>query len=262
MFGKKINCKCGKKIDSKYEFCPHCGTPLKESITREKQFDDQFDNLTKQLSQEFGMPFLAGFPFKGMIKNLAKDMEKQLRGMDSEMHSMDQEIERFDPNNMRIDDDLGKTGKKSKNAKESNKPIMKDGQKIGNMKEVNFPGGYGFTIQINMGGKDKMAGDDEKNEKSIKLPSNKMTEEEIEKFSKLPRKEPETRVRRLTDKIIYEIKLPGVKTEKDIAINKLQNSIEIKAFAKDRTYFKLIPLSFPIKKYNLKDGTLTLELKP
>ncbi|OYT37488.1 hypothetical protein B6U82_01655 [Candidatus Pacearchaeota archaeon ex4484_31] len=90
----------------------------------------------------------------------------------------------------------------------------------------------------------------------------KISEEEAEKLAKLPRAEPETTVRRLTDKIVYEISLPGVKNKKDVMINRLENSIEIKAFSKDKAYFKLIPISLPIKRYYLKNEKLFLELLP
>ena len=56
--------------------------------------------------------------------------------------------------------------------------------------------------------------------------------------------------------------MPGVTNLKDIMINKLQNSIEIRAFAKDKAYFKLIPVALAIKKYGLEHEKLILELKP
>ena len=49
--------------------------------------------------------------------------------------------------------------------------------------------------------------------------------------------------------------------KKDIIINKLENSVEIKAFSKDRVYVKLIPLGLPLLSYNFKDELLTLEFK-
>jgi hypothetical protein len=68
-------------------------------------------------------------------------------------------------------------------------------------------------------------------------------------------------VRRLSDRIVYEIELPGVKAS-DIIINKLQNSIEIKAFTKEKAFFKLLPVALPILNYYMKQGKLVLELKP
>ena len=45
-------------------------------------------------------------------------------------------------------------------------------------------------------------------------------------------------------------------------INKLNNSIEVKAFSDNNVYFKLIPVSLPIERYYLKEGKLVIELKP
>ena len=85
------------------------------------------------------------------------------------------------------------------------------------------------------------------------LPFNK-----LENFSKLPRKEPESSVKRLQNKIIYEINLPNIKDEKDISIMKLENSIEIKAVSNKNSFFKIIKLSNPILNYSLEKGKLIL----
>ena len=89
----------------------------------------------------------------------------------------------------------------------------------------------------------------------VKLPSS-----DSRKFSDLPKKEPETNIRRFSNKVVYEIKLPGVKTIKDISIAQLENSIEIKALAGKKVFYKVIPISLPINRYNLSGGILTLEL--
>lgn len=83
----------------------------------------------------------------------------------------------------------------------------------------------------------------------------------LENFSKLPKQEPSTNVRRFSNKVIYEIELPGVKTIKDISIVQLENSIEIKAVSKDKSYFKSIPINMPITNYALSGEKLFLELE-
>ena len=82
-------------------------------------------------------------------------------------------------------------------------------------------------------------------------------------IKKKPKKieEPKSTVRRLSDKIVYEIDVPGVISVKNISINKLENSIEVKAFGKDKAYFKLIPVDMNVSNYYLKDGKLFVELK-
>jgi len=104
------------------------------------------------------------------------------------------------------------------------------------------------------------------NEMGEKIPIRKVAKqildkEKLKKFIQLPKKEAETNVRRLSNKIVYEIYLPGVNSLKDIIINKLENSIEIKALSKDKVYFKTIP-NLPLIKYGLKKEKLILELKP
>lgn len=93
-----------------------------------------------------------------------------------------------------------------------------------------------------------------------KFKSNLFTKEKIKEFSGLPREEPETNVRRFSDKVVYELEMPGVKSAEDISIVKLENSIEIKAIGKKKAYAKIIPINLPIKNYELSDGRLTIEL--
>ena len=97
--------------------------------------------------------------------------------------------------------------------------------------------------------------------KQIKsIPSTYFSKEALKKFSNLPREDPKTNVRRLSDRIIYDIEMPEVKSIKDIAIVKLENSIEIKAIGKNKSYYKLIKIGLPIIDYYLSKGKLILEL--
>ena len=84
---------------------------------------------------------------------------------------------------------------------------------------------------------------------------------ELKNFPSLSKKEPKTDVRRFSDKVVYELSMPGVKSESDISINNLENSIEVKAVAKDKAYKKVIPIGFPITNYNFSKGKLVLELE-
>ena len=95
-----------------------------------------------------------------------------------------------------------------------------------------------------------------KKTKSLKLPG-----QDVKKFAGLPKKEPVTNVRRLSNKVVYEINMPGVKSIKDVSIIQLENSIEIKALAKNKVFYKIIPINLPIRKYDLLKGKLILELE-
>ncbi len=94
-----------------------------------------------------------------------------------------------------------------------------------------------------------------KETKSVKLPYGV-----LKKFSKLPKQEPITHIRRFSDKIIYEIEMPGVKSEKEISMIKLENSIEVRGIGKNVAYQKIIPINLPVKDYNISKGKLVLEL--
>lgn len=89
--------------------------------------------------------------------------------------------------------------------------------------------------------------------------------EEVEKKTrKMPKitEEPETEIRTVANNQIISIKLPGVKSEKDIETKRLEQSIEVKAFAGDKAYFKLIPIprEASVNK-DFKNGVLRLEIE-
>ncbi len=97
-------------------------------------------------------------------------------------------------------------------------------------------------------------------QKPIKIEQN-MSKEKAKQFAKLPRKEPKTKMKRLSGKLIYELELPGVKNINDILINQLENSIEIKALSKKKVYTKILNMNLPILNYSLNKENLILELQ-
>lgn len=52
--------------------------------------------------------------------------------------------------------------------------------------------------------------------------------------------EPETCIRNIGSRVIAEIKLPGVRDSKHIEVRPLESSVEIKALAGDKAYFKIL----------------------
>lgn len=100
-----------------------------------------------------------------------------------------------------------------------------------------------------------------KKERRIKTPSfNDLSQEQLRKFSRLPREEPKTNIRRISNKVLYEIDMPGVKSEKDISILNLEKGVELKAVSDKKAYMKSIPISLPIISYKLSNGKLVLEM--
>jgi len=60
-------------------------------------------------------------------------------------------------------------------------------------------------------------------------------------------------VKRIRDKIIYELELPGVKSLRDVKLMRFPESLEVRAYAPEKLYFKIIPL-------NKQDRLLSREL--
>lgn len=88
-----------------------------------------------------------------------------------------------------------------------------------------------------------------------------LSEQQKNQLAKLPRKEPKITMKRFSGKLIYEIKVPGVNDIQDIIINKLENSIEVKAISKTKIYSKNLNINLPILRYFLDNENIILELK-
>lgn len=101
----------------------------------------------------------------------------------------------------------------------------------------------------------------ETGEEKLKFEQKFFDKEKAQKFSQLKREEPKTKVRRLSNKVVYELEMPEVKDIKDVSIVKLEKSIEIKAIGEKKSYMKVIPINLPIKNWGLSGGKLIVELK-
>lgn len=127
--------------------------------------------------------------------------------------------------------------------------------------QPNFPKSN-MKIKFMVNGKEVPLGQAiEKKVQEPKKINNKISSEKIEKISKLPRTEPKAIMKRLSGKLIYELKVPGVKDIEDVLINQLENSIEVKAIAPKTVYSKTINVNIPVLRYNLVRGLLTLEFE-
>ena len=73
-----------------------------------------------------------------------------------------------------------------------------------------------------------------------------VSEKEAERRANLERVNAESKVKRLGDVIIYEIEAPGIMKKEDVVVTELETGVEIRAFAKDKCYVKVIPLKVEI----------------
>lgn len=120
-------------------------------------------------------------------------------------------------------------------------------------------GSKGFKIKIAMGNPQTNQVIRKEPRKVEDIP--KISEDEIERRARLPTVEVESKVRRLADRIIYEIEAPGVRTEKDVVVVKLASGLEIKGYSNDKCYVKFIPLTVEIIGYHVENGKIFVELK-
>jgi hypothetical protein len=73
--------------------------------------------------------------------------------------------------------------------------------------------------------------------------------------------EPKTSVKRTASNVIVEMELPGVKAPADITVSELDNSIEVRALAGDKLYFKILtkPPQFRLGRREFTKEKLHLE---
>lgn len=116
-----------------------------------------------------------------------------------------------------------------------------------------------LSIQFFVNGK-KISKEKKPNQfKPVRI-NNQFFQEKLRKLKDLPKQEPQSKLRRFSEKLIYELYVPGVKSVEDILINHLENSIEVKALSQDKVYSKNLKINLPILSYSLKDGFLIIEL--
>lgn len=86
-----------------------------------------------------------------------------------------------------------------------------------------------------------------------------ISEEQRDRMAKLPRGQAKAEVRRLSDKVVYELATPGVENVEDIFVSKVESGYEVKALGKKKIYFNSLQVNLPLKKYSIKDNKLTME---
>jgi len=136
-------------------------------------------------------------------------------------------------------------------------------KELGNIAETQDPNNN-FNLYIN--GK-KVDGTPSVKENEIELRESAQiqlpepSENIIQASKKLPREEAKYTLKRLGNKIVYEINLPGVTSLKDVLINKLEDSIEIRAFTKKKVLQANLQINLPLLDYQVQKQKLILEFQ-
>ncbi|MDD5700055.1 MAG: hypothetical protein PHH00_02580 [Candidatus Nanoarchaeia archaeon] len=221
MFKKKICRKCGTGTREKYDFCPYCGNPLDK---REEDFGmlGKNDFFNENNFNEFRLP--AGFNMLFNFNSIAKNLEKQFRDIEKKAAKPEISDKNHPDNKGHITISITTSGSKIPGMK-LNPSVMKNPKR--EIKTASF--------------------DD-------------LSAEQLKRFSRLPKEEPKTNIRRLSNKVFYEIDMPGVRSSRDISILNLERGVELKAISDKKAYLKSIPINLPIVNYKLSKGKLTLEM--
>ncbi len=95
--------------------------------------------------------------------------------------------------------------------------------------------------------------------KPKQAPVQEITDEQIERMSKLPRTKAKTNIKRFHDKVLYELSAPGITSPEDIFISKLENGYEVKAIGKSNIYVNSLPIDLPLKKYSVSESGIIFE---
>ncbi len=223
MFGKKKCYKCGEGIRDGFRFCPKCGMNL------------SYKNMSGKANN---------FMLSG---NMFKDFQKIFSSMNKDFGASSPRKPRI---NFRMPGGGGisiiitsVSGMRPKVSMKNYEQFRKPGSIAKERFGANVP-----IEDISKPIEDISKPMERSRPKKIRIP--KVTEE------------PETEIKDFGTKQIITIKLPDVKSVKDVEIRKMEHSIEVKAFAGDKAYFKLIPIkgSF-IENKKLEDGILKLEIR-
>lgn len=94
-------------------------------------------------------------------------------------------------------------------------------------------------------------------QKKGRLPG--VTQEAMQRMRGLPRVDAKSSVRRIGDKVVYELKAPGVQSVNDVFVAKLASGYEVKAIGKNKVYVSSLPVELPLKSYSVEKEGLTLE---
>lgn len=92
-----------------------------------------------------------------------------------------------------------------------------------------------------------------------KVKRKSLTQDQVKRMTGLPRVEAKTDVRRLTDRVVYELKANDIESIDDIFVSKVESGYEVKAIGKKKIYVNTLPVNLPLKSYSIGDNGLVFE---
>ncbi len=88
-----------------------------------------------------------------------------------------------------------------------------------------------------------------------------ISERQLEKMGSFPREQAEAKMKRIGDRIVYELNTPGIESPHDIFVSKLESGYEIKAIGDKKIYVNSLPINLPLKSLSLNNDKLLIEFK-
>lgn len=82
---------------------------------------------------------------------------------------------------------------------------------------------------------------------------------QMKKMNSLPREKAKANVKRIGDKIIYELSTPGVNSPEDVFVSKLESGYEVKAIGDKKVYINSLPVNLPLRSYSISNNKLLVE---
>jgi len=216
--------RCGREIEKRWDFCPHCGAMLTMN---------QIDDIMEKMGQQM----------KHMDKLFRKDFEVfdlspyfKSRGSGGSGFSI--KIVQQNHNKPKVSVNTFGNIDKEKLEKQIYRQL---GTKKAASETMHEKEGFLKKLGITKDGKPET--------KRYGVAAPKRTEE------------PKTEVKRLESTVVVNMDMPGVRSDRDIEIKELENSIEVKALAGDKAYFKILtkPEQFRLIKKRFSRGMLHLE---
>lgn len=222
MFGKKCK-RCNERINGKFKFCPFCGIPTKQYKEEDYGMLGQDDELEEfeNLFNKMNNPML-----NKMLGGVMKMLEKEMGNIGNMNNT---------PN----------IPEKSMTGPKTNFQLYVNGKKID-----------WAQPEIETQNTDPLK-TPEKSKLKLPMPS----KETIKSSAELPRQEAKTSLKRLANKIIYEIDAPGITSLNKVLINKLEDGFEVRLFTKKAVLSKNISVKLPLINYYLEEYKLFLEFQ-
>ncbi len=115
---------------------------------------------------------------------------------------------------------------------------------------VSFPNGIKIKISGQNNNVAKQKQKQQKREISAEL---------IRRINSLPKSKARGSMKRIGNKVYYEIAAPGIVSTDDVLVSKLESGYEVKAIGKKKVYVNSIPINLPLKSYSISDTKLLME---